>query len=131
MGLLLKIVLQLFLEFILQIVGEVIVEAIVQGLSRLTWVRKTLNALLALVIYFGLGIIAGWVSILIFPNSFIRASTIHGISLLITPTLAGLTMAGIGWMRRQKGKSVIRLESFAYGFVFAFAMALIRLLFTQ
>jgi hypothetical protein len=131
MGVLLEIILQFFLEFLLQIVGEVIVEAIFQKLSHLTWVRKTLNALLAVMMYLGLGIIAGWLSILIFPNSFIRSSTLHGISLLITPSLAGLTMAGIGWIRRQEGKLVIPLESFAYGFVFAFGMALIRLLFTQ
>lgn len=131
MGFLLEIILQFFLEFLLQIVGEVIVEAILQKLSRQTWVRKTLNALVAVMMYLGLGIIAGWLSILIFPHSFIRSSTLHGLSLLITPLLAGLTMAGLGWIRREKGKSVIQLDSFAYGFVFAFGMALIRLLFTQ
>jgi hypothetical protein len=131
MGFLLEIVVQVFFEFILGLIGEVAVEAISHGASRTGWIRKTANALLPALLYLGLGLIVGWLSTLIFPASFIRSSTLHGISLLINPTLCGLAMAGIGWIRRKKGTAVIRLDSFAYGFVFAFGMSLIRLLFTQ
>jgi hypothetical protein len=55
----------------------------------------------------------------------------HGVNLLITPTLVGLTMATIGWLRRREGKLVTQLESFVYGFLFAFGMALIRFYFTD
>ena len=130
MGFLLEIIFEFFLEFIVQIVGEVLTEAVFQKLSPTSWVRKTLNTLLAVLLYFGLGIIIGWISILIFPHSFIANSRLHGINLLITPLLAGLTMAGIGWIRQRRGKLVIPLETFGYGFVFAFGMALIRFLFT-
>jgi len=76
-------------------------------------------------------VFVGFLSILIFPNSFVRSSNLHGISLLITPVLAGFTMSAIGWFRARQGKSLIRLETFSCGFIFAFGMALIRLLFTS
>ena len=53
------------------------------------------------------------------------------VSLSIAPLLAGLVMSAIGSIRRGRGMPVIRLDSFAYGFIFAFGMALIRFLFTK
>jgi hypothetical protein len=130
MELLLQIIFEFFLEFIVQIIGEVFLEVAFQKLSATPWARKALSATLAVLMYFGLGLITGWLSILIFPHSFIRSSRLHGISLIITPLMAGLTMSGIGWVRQRQGKLVIRLDTFAYGFIFAFGMALVRFLFT-
>jgi hypothetical protein len=130
MELLLQIFFEFFLEFVLQIVIEVLIEVGIHKLSVAPWGRKTINATLATILYFGLGVIVGWFSILIFPHSFIPNSRLHGVSLIITPTLAGLTMSGIGWLRARQGSSRIRLDTFAYGFVFAFGMSLVRLLFT-
>ena len=130
MEVLLQIIFEFFLEFIVQIIGEVFLEVAFQKLSAASWARKALNATLAVIMYFGLGVITGWFSILIFSHSFIRSSRLHGISLIITPLLAGLTMSGVGWVRQRQGKPVIRLDTFAYGFIFAFGMALVRFLFT-
>ncbi len=131
MELLLSIVFEFFLEFILQIVGEVFVEIALQKFSGAAWAHKNFNATRAVLMYLGLGVITGWLSIMIFPHSFIRSSRLHGISLLITPLLAGSAMAGVGWIRRRQDKLVTRLDSFAYGFLFAFGMSLVRLLFTN
>jgi membrane protease YdiL (CAAX protease family) len=60
-----------------------------------------------------------------------RGINLHGIGLLISPLLAGLVMSLIGSLRRRRGMSVIRLDSFGYGFIFAFGMGLIRFLFTK
>src|SRR6267143_4967544 len=128
MELLLNIIFEFFIEFILQLVGEVFVEVALQRFSGAAWAHKNFDATRAVLMYFGLGVITGWLSIMIFPHSFIRSSRLHGISLLITPLLAGLTMSGIGWARQRQGKPVMRLDTFGYGFVFAFAMATIRFL---
>jgi len=130
MELLFQIIFEFFLEFIVQIIGEVFLEVAVQKLAPVPREHKALNATLAVIMYFGLGVIIGWLSILIFPHSFIRSSRLHGISLIITPLLAGLTMSGMGWVRERQGKPVISLDTFAYGFIFAFGMALVRFLFT-
>ena len=130
MELLLNIIFEFFLEFVLQIVGEIFVEVGLQKFSGAAWAHENFNATLAVLMYFGLGVITGWLSMKIFPHSFVRSSRLHGISLLITPLLAGFTMACVGWIRRRQGKLVIKLDSFAYGFLFAFGMALVRFLFT-
>jgi hypothetical protein len=52
-------------------------------------------------------------------------------SLLISPVIAGLLMALVGSTLRKRGKKVVRLESFGYGFAFAFGMAFIRLIFAR
>jgi len=124
------ILFEFFLEFLLQIVIEILFEVGIHKLSVGPWARKTINATLAVLLYFGLGVIVGWLSVMVFPHSFIRSSRLHGVSLIVTPTLAGLTMSGIGWLRARQGSSSIRLDTFAYGFLFAFGMALVRLLFT-
>ena len=125
-----EFLLQIFLEFLLQVVGGLITDVVLHVLSRFIQSRRTLNALITLIMYLGFGLFVGWLSILVFPKAFVRSSNLHGISLLITPVLAGFMMSAIGWIRLRKGKLRIRLETFSCGFVFAFGMALIRLLFT-
>ena len=126
----LEIFFEFLVEFVLPIAIEVLFELGIHKLSPAPWAQRTLNATLAVLLYFGLGFIVGWFSISIFPHSFVRTSRLHGISLVITPTLAGLTMSGIGWLRVRQGSSRIRLDTFAYGFIFAFGMCLVRFLFT-
>jgi len=125
-----EFLLQIFLEFLLQVVGGVITDVVLHALSRFIRSSRTLNALVTLIMYLGLGLFVGWLSILILPEAFVRSSNLHGISLLITPVLAGFTMSALGWIRLRQRKTLIRLETFSCGFIFAFAMALIRLLFT-
>ena len=125
-----EFLLQIFLEFLLQVVGGVITGVVLHALSRFIRSRRTLNALITLIMYLTLGLFVGWLSILILPEAFVRSSNLHGISLLITPVLAGFTMSALGWIRLRQRKTLIRLETFSCGFIFAFAMALIRLLFT-
>jgi len=130
MTFLLEIFSDFFLEFVLQIIAEALIEGAFQKFSGMSWARRALSVTLALVMYFGLGVITGWLSTLVFPHSFIRSSKLHGISLVIIPLLAGLTMTGLGGIRRRQGKPVMRIDTFGYGFVFAFGMALIRFMFT-
>jgi hypothetical protein len=81
--------------------------------------------------YLLLGFACGAGSIFIFPHPFIHPSKIHGFSLLVSPILTGLIMAQVGLVRRRKDQREVRIESFWYGFTFAFGMALVRFLFVQ
>jgi len=123
--------LQAFLELLLQVVGGVLLDVILRLTSRVPWLRRSFTALHTAFLLFVVGCFIGWFSIWFFPQAFIRSSTLHGISLVITPALAGLVMSGIGWLHLRQGKLVVHLESFSYGFIFAFGMALVRLLFTK
>jgi hypothetical protein len=131
MEVLLETIIQIVAEFILEVLGGLILDAISHGLLRLPWLRRPLNAVSALLLFFGLGVSTGFLSLLILPIAFVRSSSLPGISLLITPTLVGSTMGLIGWLRRREGRLVTQLESFVCGFVFAFGMASIRFYFTD
>lgn len=46
--------------------------------------------------------------------------------LILTPIAAGAVMAALGAGRRRRDQELIRLNRFPYGFLFAFAMAVVR-----
>ncbi|MBI2088406.1 MAG: hypothetical protein HYT78_06625 [Deltaproteobacteria bacterium] len=80
---------------------------------------------------FVLGGIAGVISLLFFPRLFIKPRWARWLNLILSPIAAGGAMSLIGAHRRKKGQSVIRLDSFAYGFLFALSMAMVRFVWGQ
>jgi hypothetical protein len=64
-----------------------------------------------------------------FPHPLVHPSRFPGISVIISPVLAGLGMSFVGSMQRKHNRKVMQVESFGYGFAFAFGMALVRFLF--
>ena len=126
-----SILFEILLELVLPLFAELLAELAVHHLGQIPWMRKTGRVVLTAILYFGVGLAAGFFSLLIFPKAFARSSTLPGISLVITPVLGGLLMSYIAWFRVRTWDWTIRLETFAYGFLFAFAMTLLRLLFTD
>lgn len=125
-----ELLIEMLFEACLQIFGEVLVELGLRSLAQPFEKRESRNPVLAFVGYFIFGAVTGGVSLLLFPRSFVSHSRFHGLSLFLAPLLAGLTMSGLGRWRQRHGKPVYRLDSFAYGFIFAFGMALVRFYFT-
>src|SRR5262245_21813005 len=123
-----EFLLELLFEVLLEIVGAILFDLPLHALAQFIRDRP---AILKGLTCLGFGLIAGVLSLWIFPQALVRSSTMHGINLLITPVLAGLTMSAIGYIRKNQGKLVVYLESFSYGFLFAFAMALVRFLSTK
>ena len=124
------------MEFLFEFIFEFILEILIQilaelGLHSIKEAYRERNPFFALFGYLLLGLLSGGVSVLLFPHSFIRSQRFHGISLVIIPLLGGAVMSGIGMLRRRRGDELIQLDSFSYGAVFAFGMALIRFLFTS
>lgn len=118
--------LQVFGEIFLQIVIEALVEFGLQGLREPFRRAKPLHPLLAAAGYALLGAAAGAISLWIFPQRFIATPWLRTLNLVITPIAAGAVMSAIGMWRRKNDKELIRLDRFAYGFLFAFAMAIVR-----
>jgi hypothetical protein len=95
------------------------------------WLRATVghtDVVLATLMFTLLGLGLGFLSALVIPHSLFHPSKLHGISLLISPLITGLFMGLIGRSVRRRGRSTVRIESFGYGFTFAFALAFIRFL---
>lgn len=91
--------------------------------------KKTPNPLLAGIGYALFGAIAGALSLWWFPNLFITSHAGRIANLIVTPVLSGLAMAALGAWRRRRDQPTILLDRFAYAFIFAMAMALVRLRF--
>jgi hypothetical protein len=92
------------------------------------------NKILTGFIYGLLGMLAGALSLLALPHRLIHREHpigFHGISLLISPIIAGSVLSSVGAVMLRWGKKVTPVETFGYGFAFALGMALVRFLFAQ
>ena len=126
-----EIILELLLEGVLYISGDLLVELGFRSLGETITSRDERNPILAGIGYALLGLIAGGLSLLIFPEAIARSERFHGINVLVAPALAGLGMAGLGWLLERSGRRRLRIDSFVYGFIFALPMSLVRFYFTD
>lgn len=78
-----------------------------------------------------LGALAGWLSLLVFPRSYLADPTLRLANLAVAPLVIGGIMALIGRRRLKKGEEPSQLERFFGGALFAFAMAGVRFLFAK
>jgi hypothetical protein len=120
------VLLEIFGEVLFQILTEILIDVFSRGVSEAIQGRRSVHPITAGVGYLVLGAIAGGLSLALYPHRIVRATRFHGISLLISPIVTGLIMAQAGRWIRSAGKKSAQVESFGYGFAFAFGMALVR-----
>lgn len=128
--------LELILGLLLEVVGEALCELILAesfGLTARLFRRvrvsiRRSNPVIATFTFILLGIGTGFLSALALPHPFVHLSKLHGISLLISPLISGLVLGYIGRVVHRRGQIPVRIESFRYGFIFAFAFSLVRFL---
>ena len=130
MEILFELLAQLLLEVLIELFPELVVELVWRSLREVLQPRAEKEPVLAFLGYALLGGAAGALSLLPFPDAFVHGSKWHGISLIVSPVLAGVGMSIVGWLRRRRGEPLIRLDTFPYAFSFAFGIALIRFLCT-
>lgn len=128
---LLEMFLDLFFEAAFEFAAEFIGALIWRGFVAVFDTSEFKNPLVACVGYAFLGAVAGGLSLLFFPYPLVHPSRVHGLSVVISPILAGLGMSLVGSTLRRRNKKVMQIESFGYGFAFAFGMALVRFFFTN
>lgn len=124
-------ILQVIGELLLQIFGEALAELGLRSLGEPFRRAPPIHPALAGLGYFLLGLMAGGLSLWIVPVLFIQAQWLRVTNLLLTPLIAGLAMSAIGRYRKRKAQELIRLDTFAYGAVFAFGMSLVRYIWGQ
>lgn len=127
-----ELLLELIGQFILYGTAEVVTAKVARNISKTRGPEKSkISPISAAVIYAVVGYFGGLSSLLIFPKHLITNPNIRSMSILILPVLLGLLMSQIGRLLKKRCKDVVRLESFPYGFLFAFTFGIARVLFAK
>lgn len=113
-------------ELVIQIVAQLSIELGFHSVGEILVEKKDRNPYIAFIGYIVLGVIIGGISLGLYPELLIDSPKLALANLILTPILLGLLMAIIGFVLNKKGKRRLRLESFSYGYVFAFSIGLIR-----
>jgi hypothetical protein len=119
---------ELFAEVVLEVLCEAGFSALLRFIRGVFSEWEFESPIFAGFSYFLFGVVAGIASFFLFPHPLIHPSRFRGISLLISPLATGLIMSQIGMFLRRRSKRTVRIESFLYGFAFAFGMTVIRLI---
>lgn len=122
-----ELLFELLFELVLQVVLEVAAELGLRSVDESP--RRSPNPWIAAIGYSIVGGICGAISLVIFPDLFVTSDTGRIINLIFTPMLAGLMMGAIGIWRLRRGDDLIRIDKFAYGYLFALNVALVRFYF--
>lgn len=120
---LLEPLLQIILEFILQVFGEVLAEFGVHCAKEAF--KREPTPWMAAIGCVILGALSGLVSVFLVPP-LLAGLHLRIANLALTPVFAGAVMVLVGAWRRRREQVVVRLDSFAYGYLFALTMALVR-----
>ena len=128
-----------FLEVVFEIFFEAAFEFAVEFFGTILWRgvaavfdrSEFKSPVLAFVGYAFLGGVAGGLSLLFFPHPLVRPSRVPGLSVIISPVLAGMGMSMVGSTLRKRNRKTMQIESFGYGFAFALGMALVRFIFIK
>jgi hypothetical protein len=132
MEIILELLFEFFGELILQLIAEIFVDSSTHGakkvMRRSGRPSKPVDPMLAACGYVAAGWLAGMLSLWLVPQLFIRSQMASIAGLLLVPIASGLIMMWIGSWRKRHDKQVNGIETFAYGFCFAFTMSLVRLI---
>jgi len=110
-------------EVLLQLVFEVLELVFSSGVGKSK--RVQLPLWLSIIVYAGFGVLAGFISVLIFPQAFLHGSIARIANLVVTPLLMGV-LAGMFAAWRSSGQQGVFLHRFASAYAFALSLALFR-----
>jgi len=125
------------LEFIIQIIGEFLIQIAAESLIELGFhslaepLRKPPNPWLAALGYFLFGAILGGISLSIISSHLVTSEYWRIVNLVVTPLAVGLGMLAMGAWRAKRGETVLRIDRFSYGYLFALSFALMRFWFAK
>lgn len=123
------------IEFVLQVIGEFLIQIVVETLLELGLhslaepFRKPPNPWLASLGFVLFGTVFGCLSLFAFRSSFIPPGSWRLVNLALTPVATGVAMSFMGAWRSTRSESVLRIDKFAYGYLFALSFGLVRFCF--
>lgn len=123
--------------FLLEILGEILLQVFFEALAELGLhsleapFRKRPNPWMAGIGYSIYGAGAGGLSLWLLPAHLVTEEPFRILNLVVTPVVVGLLMSLMGVWRARRGDALLRLDRFAYGYLFALSLALVRFVFAK
>lgn len=125
----LELLFEIFGEFVLQVVVEVLLQGGMHTLAAPF--QKRPSPWLAALGYLVFGIVAGGISLWVFPSYLMSHPQWRVLNAACTPVVAGLCVAALGAWRARRGQTALRIDQFTYGYLFALAFGLMRFWFAH
>ena len=125
------------MEFLFEIFGELLLQLAFEVLAELGLhflrepFQKTPNSVIAALAYAVFGTVAGAISLWPFSSHFVTGTGLRILNLIVTPIGLGIAMAAMGAWRARRGQILLRIDRFAYGYLFALCLALVRFAFAR
>ena len=122
------------LEFLFEVLGELLLQLVVEALAQAGVhvvrhpdrpAREHSPGVIAIG-YVLFGLVAGALSLWLFPDYLIRSTAGRIAYLALGPVAAGAAVAAIGLWRSKRGVPRYGIDRFAYGYLFALSFALLR-----
>ena len=118
-------------EILLQVLFEALAEMGLRTLREPFRPTREVSPPVAAVGYAIYGAAVGGISLWFFPAPYLDADWARIANMAVSPLAAGAALSMMGAWRRGRGESLIRLDRFSYGVLFALSMALVRFFFAQ
>jgi len=118
--------LELLFEFIFELIFQMLAELGFECVSKFFRRRPVSRMIMALIFIPLLGALIGLFLSNIIPHRMLPKPSLPGISLFVSPLIAGLLMKLFGDWRRSQGHEPTLIATFWGGALFAFSMALMR-----
>ena len=122
------------MELIIELLGEIFIQLLLEifadFVARIFWPGRIseIQRLGSIFLYGFFGLLAGWISCLLFPDFFIRDPALRIAAIFITALLMGGLMSVLGAFFQRRGQIRLPLESFGYGAWFALCCSCTRYL---
>ncbi len=120
-----EMLLELFGELLLQVAMQALTEAGLHAVRR-PGEREPPSPWLLVLGYGLLGLLVAGLSLLLLPRSLLLSPLARLVGLGLTPIASGLAMALLGAWRLRRGQQQLAMDRFAYGYLFALVVALVR-----
>lgn len=119
---------EFFFELLLEFIGQIVTEILCKlGLHAIKEpFRRPPNPFFAAIGYTLFGVLAGLISLLIFPRHMVTLAALRWVNMIVTPLATGAVMALLGAQRARRGQTVLRIDRFWYSYLFALALAIVR-----
>ena len=125
------------LEFLFEILGEFVLQLAFEVLAELGLralgapFQKAPNPWLAGIGYAAFGGAAGGLSLWLISSHLVKSQSLRILNLILTPIAVGVLMSAFGTWRSHRAQTLLRIDRFAYGYLFAFSLALTRFVFAK